>query len=112
MESIINLILNSLDDHWAMTLNMTFTLEEIWATRNNAIFNKASVDLHCSVTHIHHKLKEALLALSQPPSPAPLLLLGLGLPLPLDGSRSILMQLYRLPRPPLLSLLEITVVRP
>lgn len=76
-ESIINLILTPhdipccIDDLWAVSLNMAFTLEEIWATRNNAIFNKASIDLHHSVTHIHHKLKEALLTLSELPSPNP-----------------------------------------
>ncbi|KAK9999067.1 hypothetical protein SO802_018670 [Lithocarpus litseifolius] len=50
---------------------MAFTLEEIWDTRNNAIFNKAPIDLHHSVNHIHHKLKEAMFALCEPPPPGP-----------------------------------------
>lgn len=95
-EAIVNLICNPLEaqcsseDLQVISLHMAFTLEEIWATRNNVIFNNISIGMHCLVSNIYFKLREALLVLNGPSFPtfSPPSLAWT--PFPLVGSRSML----------------------
>jgi len=56
-------------DQWLVSLNMAFTLDEIWQTRNALLHLKAPVDIQASRQHILSKLRECSLFLSQPEPP-------------------------------------------
>lgn len=45
-------------DSWLVSLNMAFTLEEIWHNRNAVLHLKGSVDLQASIDKIGARLKE------------------------------------------------------
>ena len=68
---IINLILNppsvlcQTQEQWLVSLNMAFTLEEIWRTRNVVLHHKGEVDLQSFIQKIHSKVHECHLIFSK-----------------------------------------------
>lgn len=52
-------------DQWRVSLNMAFTLEEIWRTCNVVLHHKGEVDLQLSIHIIHSKVHECYLIFSK-----------------------------------------------
>ena len=56
-------------DMWLVSLNMAFTLEEIWCTRNAVIHLKGTIDLQASISRVWTKLNECAKVFFIPQAP-------------------------------------------
>ncbi|XP_065617181.1 uncharacterized protein LOC136062262 [Quercus suber] len=52
-------------NQWLVSLNMAFTLKEIWRTHNVVLHHKGEVDLQSSIQSIHSKVHECYLIFSK-----------------------------------------------